>query len=645
MTERTACPSILALALLLCGVEPAVDADQPPAPVQGTRMTNPTPRAPRAPSPASLAPPAPNPIALPGGQPSGRALPSAVSSAIARFVRQSGRDVPPSSPSPWAAGPRPGQAGGPSPVPAPRLPPAVSARPGQGGPALPPNLPSRPAPLDRTPGARAPTATPPSPLATRPQLNFALFEPTDLRFPINLATALRLADARPLIVAAAQARVWVAEAELTQAKVLWVPDLNMGFDYLRHDGGGPDFNKGILTAPSVNFFYGGAGLLFFFATTDALYQPLVARQVLSSRHWDVQTAKNDALLQTADAYFRVHQYRGMYAGAVYCVERGRELIERIAALSLDLVPAYEVDRARNMVADLEQRAALARQEWRVQSARLTKVLRLDPRAVAEPLEHDHLQITLIDPALVLDELMPIALVNRPEIASRRALVQAAEWGVRREQARPLIPMVLINGYQTPGGMLFQAGIFGLGSNSKLNQWQGRDDVSIQLVWQLENFGFGNLARIKQQRGDQSRAIVDLYRTQDRVAEEVMQALARLQSAAVRVFQADRALRTGIITYNGAVEGLAQTSRFGDVLVLISRPQEAIYALQLLKRAFDEYFTTVADYNRAQFELFHALGYPAREVARLRPPGEVQPVETARPPFLPPVGHGPPPATR
>ena len=77
----------------------------------------------------------------------------------------------------------------------------------------------------------------------------APFEPTDLRFPINLATALRLSDARPLIVAAAQARIWVAEAELTQAKVLWIPDLNIGFDYIRHDGGGPDFNKGIMTAP------------------------------------------------------------------------------------------------------------------------------------------------------------------------------------------------------------------------------------------------------------------------------------------------------------------------------------------------------------------------------------------------------------
>ena len=91
-------------------------------------------------------------------------------------------------------------------------------------------------------------------------LKAAPLEPTDFRFPINLATALRLSDARPLIVAAAQASVWVAEAQLTRARVLWVPTLMTGVDYIRHDGGGPDFNKGIMTAPSVNFFYGGTGM-------------------------------------------------------------------------------------------------------------------------------------------------------------------------------------------------------------------------------------------------------------------------------------------------------------------------------------------------------------------------------------------------
>ena len=218
-----------------------------------------------------------------------------------------------------------------------------------------------PAPLPVTPA----DAISARPLDQTFKLKAAPLESTDLRFPINLATALRLSDARPLIVAAAQASVWVAEAELTRAKVLWVPTLNLGFDYLRHDGGGPDFNKGIMTAPSVNFFYGGGGLIQNVATTDILFQPLVARQNLNSMQADIQTAKNDSLSMTADAYFQVHQYRGMYTGALYAIERGHDLIERISQLSKELVPKVEVDRARNFVADLEQQATSAREAWRV----------------------------------------------------------------------------------------------------------------------------------------------------------------------------------------------------------------------------------------------------------------------------------------
>jgi hypothetical protein len=241
--------------------------------------------------------------------------------------------------------------------------------------------------------------------------------------------------------------------------------------------------------------------------------------------------------------------------------------------------------------------------------------------------------------------MVVALTNRPELASRKALVQAAEVRVRREKARPLLPIVMLNGFQTSGGMMIQGGVFGLGPNSSLNQWTGRDDVSLQCMWQLEGFGIGNLARIKNQRAQQSRSIIDLRRIQDRVAADVTRARARVQSAASRVLQADRALRTGIIAFNGQLEGLGQTRRFGDVLALTYRPQEVIYSLNVLYTAFEEYFTTVAEYNRSQFELFHALGYPASEVSMLRPAGEVLPVDTSRPPYLPPVGHGPPPATR
>ena len=217
--------------------------------------------------------------------------------------------------------------------------------------------------------------------------------------------------------------------------------------------------------------------------------------------------------------------------------------------------------------------------------------------------------------------------------------------VRREKARPFIPIIALNGFQTPLEML-QAGIFGFGPNSSMNQWMGRDDVSIQPVWQLRE------SRVREPGADQdaarqeSLAIIDLFDAQDMVAEEVNEAHARLQSAAVRVVQADRALRTGIITFNGTVEGLQQTSRFGDVLVLISRPQEAVYALQLLKVGLRR---VLHDGGRVQPGAVRAVprawATRRREVAQLQPPGEALPVDTARPPYLPPVGNGPPPATR
>jgi hypothetical protein len=210
--------------------------------------------------------------------------------------------------------------------------------------------------------------------------------------------------------------------------------------------------------------------------------------------------------------------------------------------------------------------------------------------------------------------------------------------------RPLLPVIQFNGFQTPYEQI-QFGAFGIGNGGKLNNWSFRDDISPQLMWQADALGMGNLAMIKWRRAMASKATAEFFKAQDDVAAEVTQAQARLQSAATRVVQAERELRAALVNYNGTYEGLKQTHRFGNVLVQIFRPQEAVFALKLLKLAFDDYFSTVAEYNQAQFELFHALGYPAREISYFRQPGEVVPVDTTRPTYLPPVGTGPPPTTR
>ncbi|HWB09015.1 MAG TPA: hypothetical protein VG826_07315 [Pirellulales bacterium] len=547
------------------------------------------------------------------------------------------------------------------------------------------NFPARgDVPPDR-PSQKSPLQEPPTPGGEVLEMRTPPPEPGDLRFPINLATALRLADARPIVVAATGAKVWVAEATLQKSKLLWVPTINLGADYTRHDGFGPDLNNGLnvpnginsLGQPSpgtlgrplqqnINFFYGGGGFTwapsganYFFQpdpgepllpspqfqfAADMIFQPLRDRQMLNSARWDLQTAKNDALFMTAKAYFNVHRYRGQYAVSIDAVQRGRRLVAQIASLSVDLVSKVEVDRARNLLADLEQVAVMSRQNWRIASAELTRVLRLDPRAVVEPLEHDHLQITLIDPARPLDQLIPIALTNRPELASHQALIQAMLVSIRREKLRPLLPSLYLNGFQTPYELI-EVGAGGIGQGNSINQWSPRDDISPQLLFAIDGLGLRNLAEIKEARGMSSQQIVALFQMQDSVAGGVTRTQADLQSAAARVAQAEREVKSALINYNGNIEGLAQTQRFGNVLIQVFRPQEVVFALQLLMEAYEHYIDTVADYNTAQFAMFHELGYPAREIAFSRRTGAVIPVNTQRPGYLPPVGTGPPPATR
>ena len=84
-------------------------------------------------------------------------------------------------------------------------------------------------------------------------------------------------------------------------------------------------------------------------------------------------------------------------------------------------------------------------------------------------------------------------------------------------------------------------------------------------------------------------MLELFNTEDRVAEEVVQAHALLEAAAVRVGQAEAGVREANITLAGTRIGLRQPLPAGGVMQLVNRPQEAVAALQQLNRAYDTYF--------------------------------------------------------
>lgn len=451
--------------------------------------------------------------------------------------------------------------------------------------------------------------------------------------PINLPTALLLSNARPLVIAAAEAGVEQAAAQLQGARVLWLPNLSAGFDYYFHDGADQKTEGNVIWDNRQATTVGGGATLSF-GVTDAIFRPLAARQELLARQHDLQTARNDALFAVAASYFDVQEARGRLAANLDAVEKADELVSKVSALAQDLVPEMEIDRARTQLLDLRQLAAASRANWRVASAKLTRVLRLNPSSVVVPVEPPHLQVTMIAADSPVDGLIPIGLLNRPELDSQRALVQATLQRLRQERLRPLIPSVVLQG-RGPGGSLM-GGAFSGGPSSGPDVSGGRVDLDMGVVWTLNNLGLGNRSQVRERAAQQQKAVLEFFNVQDQVAQEVVQAHAQVEATAAQVREAETGVKSAVATYTGTLRGLGQARGAGNLLQLVSRPQEAVAALQQLNRAYEAYFATVNSYNRAQFQLYHALGFPARVAAVERPGGELLPVDDSRPPQMAPV---------
>jgi len=446
---------------------------------------------------------------------------------------------------------------------------------------------------------------PPSPL---------IIPGTERGLPINLPTALQLAQARPIDVALASASIQAASAQLKRASVLWLPTIMLGTDYYFHTGLAQDTDGSVVTTDK-NSFTAGYGPYAVFAVTDAIFEPLAARQVLQAQDAFLKSARNDVALAVAESYFNVQQARGELAGALDVTRRLDELVRRVEKLAPGIAPSFEIARARTELARRRQTEVAARAYWRTSSAELVRLLRLAPSSVVEPLEPPYLRITLLDPADAVDNLIPVALTNRPELAAHQALVQATLQRLRQERIRPLVPSILLRGTatQNPAGTL-ASGFFYGDISGRPSTSGGRNDYDLQVLWQLENFGLGNLGRVKQRQAENKQALLQLFRTQDLVAAEVVRVHAEAQSAAQRMKDAESEVREALVSVEKNFEGLRQTHRAGNLVLLVTRPQEAVAAVQALAQAYTDYYTTVADYNRSQFRLYRALGAPGHVVA-------------------------------
>ena len=413
--------------------------------------------------------------------------------------------------------------------------------------------------------------------------------------PITLATALTLSNANPLDVQIAGLQVRVATAQMQRANVLWLPNINLGVDYYRQDGQIQDIVGNVFTTSRSSLLL-GAGPQLVVSTSDAIYAPLAAKQMLRASEADAQAVQNNTTLAVAIAYFNVQQARGEVAGSVEALRRTDDLVSRTQKLAPDLTPMVEVNRAKTEAARRRQAVEFAYEHWQVASAELTRILRLQPGTLVEPAEEPSLAVNLIDTDSSVEDLIAIGLTHRPELASQQAVVQAALVRMRQEKNRPYYPVLGVIGTSSnqPG---LAGGYFGGGVNEYMGNFGARFSVDLQAIWQFQNLGFGNRALVRERQVESQQTLYELLRVQDFIVAEIVQSHAQMVRAARRIKAAEDGVTNAVATAEKNLQGLGQTKRLGEQLVLVFRPQEAVAAVTALDQAYRDYYQAIADSNR------------------------------------------------
>ncbi|MGB0579534.1 MAG: TolC family protein [Limisphaerales bacterium] len=426
--------------------------------------------------------------------------------------------------------------------------------------------------------------------------------PTSGTIPIDLATALKLGNARNFQIALAKERVNQASAELKQKEYLLIPSFSVGASWHHSEGTLQDSSGRIRdVSRSSSFFGGGAGavgagpimqpgLSVTANLADIYFAPLAAKQNHAAMKAASDAVNNQVSLQIAEAYFDLVRARAGVAVAEEAVKNTKELSD-VTANFASSGEGLQSDAQRAKVEQLIRQRSLeqAKELLAVSVARLAQLLHLEAGVNLEPTDANAAPVKLADASKPVTDLVATALENRPEVKQTASLVRRAEQNLKNARYAPIVPNLSVG---------VSGGGFGGGVGGGIAQTDVRTDVNALVFWRWESFGLGDKQRVKAQRSVVNQVKHSQTGVMDAIIAQVRQSYAQVNSRQKQIAIAEEAVRSARQSFE------LNRNRIFEKQGL---PIEVLQAIQSLATARQLYVDTVTEYNQAQFRLLTAVG--------------------------------------
>lgn len=408
-------------------------------------------------------------------------------------------------------------------------------------------------------------------------------------YPIDLPTALRLANARNLDVQIARERLKEAEANHDSAVEQFLPWASAGGAFRRHEGRIQAVDGGMLDVDKQSYNVGG----IFTAQVDvgdAVYKSLAAKQLVHAADRALESKQDDSTLAAAQGYYDLAKAKAIADVIREAVEISQDY-QKQTHDAVAVGVAFKGDELRVQVQTERYQLSLRQtiEQQRVAAARLAQVLHLDPVVELSPQNTDLAPLTLIGTNAPLSSLVERALQSRPEMKENRALVSAARDTKNGAIYGPMIPSL--------GAQAFLGGLGG-GKNDSTGNFGDSEDYFVGLNWRIGPGGLFDFGRVRASRARLETAQLSEAKLHDEIVRQVVESETHAQSLLDQLVMAKQNLTTASETLRLTRE----RKQFGVGAVL-----EDIQAQQELTRARSDYLSAIAEYNKAQFALSRAVG--------------------------------------
>ncbi len=407
--------------------------------------------------------------------------------------------------------------------------------------------------------------------------------------PINLDTVFRLAQDQNGQIVLAREQLNEAFANKALADKAWLPEIDVGLAYYRHEGGIQD-ETGQFIHSSFGSLFAGVEVDARLNLREAVYQKVDAERKIWQQRGELSRLSSEALLDAANTYIDL-----LTARTAEVISRDTEAkIEKLVEKAKNLAgaePGLKVEIA-NVRAQLWAQQQITRELQagaRSAAAKLLQLLHLDPHSQLAVMDPRLVPFALIAPNTSTDELVAHALTDGPGIRELEGLLnlinQAEAQAHGPQQFLPTLELRLAEG------------AFGAGPGDEMT-WDNRLDVALFAKWNLSNFC---TARERQWAAHSKiqQAHISYDNLRYRLTLGVQEAVESSASNAEKIQFAQKQIDDAREAHK-----LSET-RLKEIAG--TTPSEVLRAIGVLTSAQLGYLNALRDYDKAQIRLLILTG--------------------------------------